>query len=140
MWRFDIDRRYWVETDAGGKWGDWQHAWVKSWPLEGISTVEELNTALNEYIKPYESDTVDYRYQKPTNINSIIDDTKEWGMGSEPNKAEEIRFTNAYNRKVTNQHIDMKVTDAKDVDIDRMEFQDTALKMPMAIKELACIL
>lgn len=124
----DIDRRYWVETDAGGKWGDWQHAWVKSWPLEGISTVEELNTALNEYIKPYESDTVDYRYQKPTNINAIIDDTKEWGMGSEPNKAEEIRFTNAYNRKVTNQHIDMKVTDAKDVDIDRMEFQDTALK------------
>ena len=124
----DIDRRHWIDGEPEGHWGDWEHAWVINWSLEGITTVAELDTKLGEYVAGYSSSTVDYRYQKPTNIAAIIDDTKAWGMGSEPNKTEETKFTNAYNRKVTNQHIDMKVTDAKDVDIDRMQFQDADLK------------
>jgi len=121
----DIDYRVW-DPETG--WGNWHHDCIYNISLSGISTVAQLNAKLDDYVEARSSATVDYRYQKPINIEAIINDSKAWGMASEPNRAEEAKYTTAYNRKVTNSHIDMKITDSKDVDIDRMQFEDTTLK------------
>ena len=124
----DIDKREWIDDDDGGHWSDWSHSSIQTWPLAGITTTQQLYTQLNNYVDGLSSDTVDYTYHTPSNIAAIVDSTKAWNMSVEPNSAAEATYKSAYGRNVTNSHIDMKVDNAKDADIDRLQFSDSDLQ------------
>lgn len=125
--QIDIDKRVWVDGIPQGSWSDWFHAAIITKSLSGITTRAQLESELATYVSGLSSDTVEYTYNLPPNIEAIIDPTKNWDMSREPNATEEAKFKTAYNRNVSNNHIDRKIEDAKDADIDRLEFSDPTL-------------
>ena len=124
----DIDKSVWIETEEGGYWSDWFHNSIINWSLSGITSRQQLDEQLNDYVNNRGSDTVMYTYNLPSNIDAIIDPTKTWNMSVEPNGAAEAAYKSTYGRSVTNSHIDMKVEDSKDADIDRLQFSDSDLQ------------
>ncbi|GBF71258.1 hypothetical protein LAWASA_4015 [Lawsonibacter asaccharolyticus] len=125
----DIDRasRHWIETEDGGEWSDWSdwsHYEVKSFPVPADKSQNTLEESVQDHIDTLptgnKDGTVEYKYTYalPTNIKAILSDTTNWDNAKEPNKDNEATI----NREFANEHIDMKVEGAKDIEISRLEF------------------
>lgn len=126
----DIDKSVWIEGDDedDGYWSDWSHHSIRKMSLDGISTTDELRTAIVEYLDSISTDTVRYTYNLPLNIEAIIHDNVAWNMDVEPNKTEEAEYKSIYGDDVTNQRINSKIENAKDADIDKLQFINTDLQ------------
>lgn len=122
----DIDVQYLNEET--GEWSDSVHSHIHSFSISDGTSLTDLRSTVASYCNDLSSDTAYYSYSLPTNISAILSSTTAWNMSVEPNSAEEAQYAAVYNRTVTNSHIDAKVEDSKDVDIDRMVFSDPALQ------------
>lgn len=124
----DVDFDYKVYDADSGDWLGPYHGGVYSIPITG--TLFDFYTACSAKCAELqgESETISYSYKAPTNIAAIVNDTTAWVTSVEGNAAEEASYSSFYGRTVTNSHIDAKIVDAWDKDIDNLEFASSALE------------
>jgi len=122
----DFDYKVWVEPTATteGYWDGPYHGCVISMPVTG--SLESFTQACQDKCDELEGSNtkISYSANLPTNIKAIISNTEKWAMSSEPNSAAEA----VYARDVMNSHIDAKILNSWDADIDRLQFDEADLQ------------
>lgn len=126
----DFDYEHYEMTgydDDGNPIWEWvhYHGYVESRAVTG--GLDAFKQACNDICEGKKTDDTRWHYHLPTNAAAIFDNTEAWDMGSEPNSAAEAAYTTSYGRAFVNSHIDMKITNAWDSDIDKVQFNDQAL-------------
>lgn len=120
----DFDYEKWDGPIDG--WTGPYHGKVKAMSISG--DLGALKTACSNLCTTWSTDTKRWSYNLPTNIEAIVNDNKPWTTSLEPNATAESNFYNLYKRDFVNSHIDAKISDAWDAEIDQTQFNDFSLK------------
>lgn len=127
---FDYEKYVIVGRDDDGDpiyaWTGPYHGNVRSIAINGSK--EALQTTCSDLCASWTTDTVRWSYNLPTNIDAIVDNNTAWVTAVEPNAAAESNYYSLYGRSFVNSHIDAKISDAWDSEIDKTSFDDATLK------------
>lgn len=120
-----------IDYDKNGDpiydWTGPYHGFIQSINITG--TADDLKAVCSSQCTSMTTDTKRWSVNYPENLEAIVNDSTAWNMAKEGNSAAEAAYNSFYNRSVTNSHIDAKITNSWDSDIDHLAFDDPALKV-----------
>lgn len=131
--KVDVDFDYERYEIVGYKDGKAIYGWTGPYHgfVSSVSTAGGLNSVKERCASICSNKSlsdVRYSYNLPTNIEAIVDDNTAWKTSAEPNAAVESNYYKLYGRSFVNSHIDTKISDAWDSEIDKTQFKDETLK------------